>query len=255
MNQEQVARKNLDSREYSTLRQATEKISNSLNRRLSGHLEVLRPLFFARKLLGHYIKSAFNEEVPNSDLAFNELQKQYSAVCERPFGLDKKLQPPLPPITNQLEATPYQYPIYLEGSDNKHISITSPTSWILSYQGNCNLNRLKAIVSGSEPRDPDDMRQALINHIVPVIFLKQFPDLKRLLEDLRYEVKTRELAELGGLPVVTLNAPAETFLPPDDFILQITQLSGVAAFQEIIDLEAVENIRDSFKDSLKSLIR
>jgi len=81
--------------------------------------------------------------------------------------------------------------------------------------------------------------------------LKNFPSLKQLLQDLRYEVKIQKLEDLGGLPVVLLKAPVECFLPPDDFILQITQLSGISAFQEIIDLDAVENIPDPLKDVLK----
>jgi hypothetical protein len=87
-----------------------------------------------------------------------------------------------------------------------------------------------------------------------VLYLEYFPDLSRLLEDLRYQAETKALGDLGGLSVVVLKAPVETFLPPDDFILQITQLSGIAAFQEIIDREAVENIPDSLKESLKNLL-
>jgi len=60
--------------------------------------------------------------------------------------------------------------------------------------------------------------------------------------------------DLGNLPVVVLKAPVQTFLPPDDFILQVTQLSGIPAFQEIVDLETVENILDSLKETLKNLI-
>jgi hypothetical protein len=51
-----------------------------------------------------------------------------------------------------------------------------------------------------------------------------------------------------------LKAPVDTFLPPDDFILQVTQLSGIDAFQEIIDPGALENIPDSLKNALKNLI-
>jgi hypothetical protein len=41
---------------------------------------------------------------------------------------------------------------------------------------------------------------------------------------------------------VGVNASWKTFPPPDDFIFQSTQLSGIAAFQEIINSEAVEKI-------------
>jgi hypothetical protein len=98
------------------------------------------------------------------------------------------------------------------------------------------------------------MRQALINHLTPVIFLRYFPELKRLLEDLRYEVEIKELQDLGNLSVIVLKAPLETFLPPNDFILQVTQLSGILAFQEIVDLEAIERMTDSLKEQLKSLV-
>jgi len=78
--------------------------------------------------------------------------------------------------------------------------------------------------------------------------------LKQLFEDLRYPVKTRGLGDLRGLPVVVVNAPLETFLPPDDFIFQNTQLSGIAAFQEI-NSEAVEKIPDNLKDALRNFFR
>jgi hypothetical protein len=71
---------------------------------------------------------------------------------------------------------------------------------------------------------------------------------------LRYRVEIRELPDLGGLPVVVMKVPLETFLPPDHFILEVTQLSGIPAFQEIIDLEAFENMPDPLKESLKDSV-
>ncbi len=254
MKQEEISRKSLDNQEFFKLRQVTEKVAHFLSKRLAVHLEVLKPLFIPRKLLGSYIKSAVMEDVAGADKAYAELKKRYETICEFPFGLDKKLPLPLPPLSHQLEVTPFEYLLYSGGSEDKPVHITSPTRWILSYRSECSLSRLKAMVSGAEPRQPDEMKQALINHLIPVIFLRHFPELRQLLEDLRYNVETKELVNLGGLSVTGLNAPLETFLPPDDFILHITQLSGVAAFQEIIDFEAVENIPDPLKDALKNLI-
>jgi hypothetical protein len=67
-------------------------------------------------------------------------------------------------------------------------------------------------------------------------------------------VGIRELPDFGGLPVVTLKAPLETFLPPDDFIVQVTRLSGIPAFQELIDLDALDNFPDPLRESLKNSI-
>jgi hypothetical protein len=254
MEQIEIVRKDLDNQEFLKLRQATEKICDELTKRIQGHLEILKALFLPRKLLGNYIKSAFSEEVAGSDKVFAMLQERYAAVAEEPFGLPRKLQLPLPPMSNQLDVTPFQYPLHCEGSEEKAVTVTSPTSWILFYSSVCPVSRLKAMIVGAETPQPEDMRSSLLDHLVPVIFLERFPALKHLLEDLRYQIETKKLSDLGQLPVVIVKAPLKTFLPADDFILQVTRLSGVPAFQEIIDLHALANLPDPLKESLTELV-
>ncbi len=254
MHSEEISRKDLDSQEFLKLRQATEKIGGVLEKRLKRHLTVLRPLFMPRKLFGTYIKSSAMQEVPGADKAFAGLQEKYAAVCVKPFDLPRKLQPPLPPISNQLEGNPLQYTLQSGGPGDKGTWVTSPTKWVLSYRGECPLSRLRLMLSGKETSQPDDMKQALIDHLAIVVFLKHFPALTQLLQDLRYEVEIRKMTDLGGLPVVVLKAPIDTFLPTDDFIDQVTQLSGVPAFQEIIDLEAVHNMPDPLKEALTTTL-
>jgi len=251
----EIPRKNLDNEEFLKLRQSSEKIANALGKRLAGHLEILSPLFVPKRLLGTYIKSAAMEDVAGSDKAFADLQEQYSAISEKPFGLPRKLQTPLPPLATQLEMTLHQYPLVLEDLERRTVSITSPTRWILSFRSECPLSRLRAMVSGAETRQPEEMRQAILSHMTLVVFLKHYPELGRLLEDLRYEVETAKLVDLGGLPVVMVKAPLETFLPPDNFITQVTQLSGISAFQEIISDDAVEKIPDTLKEVLRAALR
>lgn len=254
MGDENIIRKDLDNEQFMKLRKNTEKIAKVLDKRLKGHLNTLKPLFLPRKLLGTYIKSAIVDDVPGSDKAFAELQEQYASVCEKPFGLPKKLKTPLPLISNQLDAVPLRYSLYMGDSKKKATRITAATRWILSFRSECPYNRLKAMITGAETRQPDDMKQSLIAFITLVIFLKHFPVLIQLLKDLRYEVKFEKLQNMGGLPVVILKAPIECFLPPDDFILQITQLSGIPAFQELIDLDAVEKMPDPLKETLQQAI-
>jgi len=254
MANENIIRKNLDNQQYIQLRKNTEKIAKTLDKRLKGHLNILKPLFIPRKLLGTYIKSLSMEEISGSDKAFAELQERYAAVCEKPFGLPKKLKTPLPPISNKLDAIPFIYSLYIGDSKENTTHITAANRWILSYRSECPYNRLKAMVMGDEKRQPDDMKQSLIEHLTMVILLKHFKPLIQLFRDLRYEVEIQKLEDLGGLPVVILKASIESFLPPDDFILQITQLSGIPAFQEIIDLDAVEKMPDPLREILQKSI-
>ena len=254
MGNENIIRKDLDNQQFIQLRKNTEKIVEILDKRLKGYLNILKPLFTPRKLLGTYIKSSDMDDVPGSNKSFAKLQEQYAAVCEKPFGLPKKLQTPLPPISSQLDAVPFKYSLYIEDSKKKATSITAATRWILSYKSECPYNRLKAMVTGVETRQPDDMRQSLIEHLTMVILLKHFKTLAQLFRDLRYEVEIKKLEDLGGLSVVILKAPIESFLPSDDFILKVTQLSGIPAFQEIIDLDAVEKIPDPLRQTLQKAI-
>ncbi len=250
MIQEEVSRKSLDDQEFLKLRRATEKISDILSKRIKSHLDVLKPLFVPKRLFGSYVKSASMDDVPGSDKAFAKLQERYGALSGEPFNLPRKLQTPLPAISNQLEVTPFQYLLPCGKSKDKTINVTSPIAWVIAYRSECPLTRLKAMISGNEARQPDDIRGSLVAHLAPVIFIEHFQALQQLLEDLRYRISVEELSDLGNLPVVTVKAPLETFLPPDDFILQVTQLSGVPAFEELIDLEQIQNMPDPMRESL-----
>ena len=254
MGDENIIRKDLDNEQFMQLRQNTKNITQLLDARLKKQLNTLRPLFTPQKLLGTYIKSTIQDEVAGSDKAFAELQAKYAAVCEKPFGLPKKLQTPLAPISNQLDAIPLKYALQPQEVKKTTTTITAATRWIISYRSECPYDRLKAMLSGDENRQPDDMKHSLVAHLVLVVFLQRFPALTQLLRDLRYGVEIRELDDLGGLPVVVLAAPLESFLPSDDFILQVTQLSGIPAFQEIIDDDAVDQIQDILQEDLKATV-
>jgi hypothetical protein len=251
MGEEKIVRKDLDSQQFKRLRQNTERITQLLERRLNSHLDTLKSLFIPRRLLGTYIKSSATDDVPGSDKAFAELQEKFRAICEKPFRLPKKLHTPLPPISTQLDAVPFKYSLKL-GDSQKRTTITAANRWVVSYRSECTYERLKAMVTGVENPQPDDMKQSLIDHLTLGIFLKRFPALSQLLRDLRYEVEIRNLDDLGGLPVVLLRVPLESFLPSDDFILEVTQLSGIPAFQEIVAEDAPEGLPDPLKDTLKA---
>lgn len=254
MSREDIIRKDVDNEKFIQLRKNTEKIADILFKRLKGHLGILKPLFNPAKLLGAYLKSANMEDVPGSDKAFARLQEQYTAICEKPFGLPKKLQTPLPPISKQLTAMPFKYALFMEDNKNKATSIIAATRWVLSFQSECPYSRLKAMVAGEETRQADDMKQALIEHLTMAALIEDSKELIQLLADLRYETQILKHQDLGGLPVVILKAPIQSFLPSDEFMLNVTQLSGIPAFQELVDMDALENMPDPLKKSLQQAI-
>ena len=251
MNESTISRKDLDNDQFIQLRKNTEKIAEFLHKRLKGHLNILKPLFNPVRLLGSYIKSAAMEDVPGSDKEFARLQEEYAAVCETPFGLPRKLSSPLTSMTAQVDATPYKYSLYMDNGGNRATTVIAPTRWILSYQSDCPFDRMKDMIKGVVSRQPEELKSALIKHLVMFLLLKKFTDLTRLLQDLRYDIEFIKSDELGGLPLVLVKAPIESFLPSDEFINNVTQLSGIPAFQEIIDYDAPDKMPDPLKESLQ----
>ena len=67
--------------------------------------------------------------------------------------------------------------------------------------------------------------------------------------------ETPLLPELGELPITFLSAPVSTIRPPDNVIIESTELSGADAFEEVINLEDVAKLRNPFKDQLEELVK
>jgi len=74
-----------------------------------------------------------------------------------------------------------------------------------------------------------------------------------LLELLYYPLISEPSAEFGNLPLIYISSSVTTTLPSDDLILQSTELSGIPVFEEIINLEDINKITDTFKEKLLEL--
>jgi hypothetical protein len=85
--------------------------------------------------------------------------------------------------------------------------------------------------------------------------LNRNPGLVQLFHDLRYEVKTESSPDLKGLPVVTITSTLNSFRPADDLIVAATAFSGVPAFIELLDTEAIRQAVDPLQAKLDALLK
>ena len=60
---------------------------------------------------------------------------------------------------------------------------------------------------------------------------------------------------MKGLPVVTITSCLTSFRPADDLIQAATAFSGVPAFIELLDLDAVQTPKDFLKERLEELLK
>jgi hypothetical protein len=78
-------------------------------------------------------------------------------------------------------------------------------------------------------------------------------DVTKLLGALRYSVASEPSAEFGKLPLIYLTCPIKTILPPDDLIIQSTELSGRPVFEEVINLDDINRLTNPYKEHLLEL--
>ena len=72
---------------------------------------------------------------------------------------------------------------------------------------------------------------------------------------MRYQVTTVQWDEFGELPITQIDGAIPTILPPDDVIIESTEISGKPAFEELVNLDSIVNLVDPLKDRLIELIK
>lgn len=247
----------LSAAEAGQLRQKTEAISKLLQQQIEAHLETLRPLFAPRRLLGKYLGgSASRDAVPGAEKAVLALKKQFKKHAGPPFvikgDLDERL---FTNIENRVELYPWEYvhEAQAEGTA-KSIVITSPVRWTMSYGSSFTLGQVRRVIAGELEKRPNELAQFVLNGLVMAAMIEEFENLARLLTDLRFEVSVEPLPQLGGLPLVTLSSNLSSFRPADDLLLSATEFSGVNAFIELVDRDAVESLRDPLREKLNEIL-
>jgi hypothetical protein len=254
MEEQTIADKSLTFEQLADLREKTEAISQFLQKQLKTHIETLRPLLAPRRLLGKY--TGIKEDVVGADRAFAQLQEQYKGVCGKPFALHPELDDaPLSNIDNRIDLYPWEYTYQAKGErETKVVTITSPVRWVLTYSSEYALSQLIQTIAGQEQRRSDSIRQFVVNALVMHAVLAKFPGITQLLTDLRYEIRTEKSPSLGDLPLVTVHSCLPSFRPSDSLILAATRLSGIPAFIELIDTEAVHTMPDPLKLRIEDVL-
>ena len=237
--------------ELPEIRRKTEAISQFLREQITTHLETLRPLLAPERIFGKL--AGGKTEVPGADSALAELKQLCRPFTSKPYDIPSEFDANwLALVGNALEISPWEYTHPVDG---KIITISSPVRWIMGFRSNYTVSHLKNVLAGKEAPRPEFLRQVVVNALVLQLVLSRTPGLAPLFADLRYDLKTEKAADLAGLPVVTITSCLTSFRPPNDVLLAVTGFSGIAAFIELVDLDAVEKPKDVLKEKLEERLR
>jgi hypothetical protein len=244
--------------ELLVLRKLTVTISKLLSEQLRDYLTTLAPLLRPKAVLGGYIQSSAKEQTrAGAERAFKELQSLYEQVAgAKPFNLPTELKPPIEILSTALEFTPLEYAHVARGGDDdgKTVTVTSPLRWVLNYSG-FTLGRLKELVADRN-RSGKELREYLLHYLVMQVVLSKQSGVTRILETLHFPVSTENrLPELGGLPITHISSSITTLLPPDNVIIESTEISGRNVFEEVINIEDIVKLRDPLRERLIEVVR
>lgn len=251
MNDVADARK-LSIEELSDLREKTEAISELLQTQLTGHLETIRPILSSARLLGKHVRSGLRSEARGADNAFRELRDRYARVAPSPFGLSRELVEDPISVEGKLALYPWEYAHTLDGG--KPVTMTSPTRWVLAYASGYSLAQLRKALMSRETRRTEDVRQFVTSALALQLLIEKRPEIVSLFRDLRFDVHVATCDGMGELPLVILSSSLGSIRPSDDLIETAIRFSGVHAFIELIDPEAVRRLQDPLRERIDGIL-
>lgn len=238
------------------LRKLTRAVSEHFSKQLRSYLRILTPLLDPRRTFGTYIHRDSKLSPPNAEKQFSELAKVYESLrgqgpCERL----EKLSTPMDILAAPAEIKTAQYSYVAEQeNEQKTITVISPLKWIVSYQG-IDADRLQKLISGHTITPGSELKKYILHHLVMQSILAKKPGVCTILEAMRYPVKPSHSSEFEKLPIVYITCPISTIRPPDNLIIQGTELSGTSTFEEVINFDDISQMSDPFKDQLVSFVK
>ena len=236
-------------------RSKTEAISAFLRNQLTAHLETLRPILSPERLFGK--NAGPKADTLTADRALTQLQQAYRPFAAPPFDLPAELdQYWLTLVGNRIALDPWEYTYEAsDGRQSRVITMTSPVRWVVSFTSGYTLSQLRQAVLTKGERRPEQVRQFVVNSLVTQAMVTHTPGLAALFADLRYRVQTHPAPDLPKLPLVTITSGLPSFRPADDLIMAATGFSGVPAFIELIDIDAIAHLQDPLKARLEEHLR
>jgi hypothetical protein len=239
------------------LRKLTVAISKLLSEQVRDYLTTLAPLLRPKAVLGDYIQSNIKEPSrAGADKAFKELQTLYEQIAgTKPFNLPTELKPPIEIVSTALEFTPLEYEHSARTEDEtKTVVVTSPLKWVLNYSG-FSLGRLKTLVADRN-RSANELREFILHYLVLQVVLSKQTGVTNILQTLHFTVSSEQyLPELGKLPITQITSAISTHLPPDNVIIESTEISGRNVFEEVINVEDIVKLRDPLRERLVELVK
>ena len=104
-------------------------------------------------------------------------------------------------------------------------------------------------------RSTDELRQLVLHYLIMHMVIKKQPKLEKIFQDLHFPLVTERFADFGELPFTCVSSFITTVRPPDDVLIEHTEIAGKDAFEEVVNLEGIQDHRDPWLEKVKELAK
>ncbi len=237
------------------LRKLTRAIAEVVRAQMTEHLATLAPLLRPKMILGDYVEDGTKEATRRSEKAYKELQAFYDSVAAtKPYNLPRELPSPIRLGGSGLEISPVESAYVIQsGSDTRTIMVRSPLTWTLTYSGFAP-TRLPDLLK-AKLRSGDDLTHFVLSYLLMHVVTTNSPGLLNVFDALHFPITTITLPDSGPLPITRIGIPISTTRPADEVIIETADLTGMDAFEEVIQVEDLLKLGDPLKTRLLDLAR
>ena len=250
-----MADEHYDIQKFLKLRKLTRAIAELLRGQLADYSSTISPMLRPKGIFGEYVQGGSKETVRGADKAFLQLQRLYTTVVNaKPYNLLTELRAPFQLESTAVEVTPLEYShVVSNDGGSKTIAVTSPLKWVLTYSG-FSLAKLQELLADRN-RMNEETHRFVLHYTALHTVVNSYPGLPRLFEALRFPVSSERFPQFGEMPILCISAAVTTIRPPDELIVESTEISGRDAFEEVVNLEDLRSLRDPLKSQLVDMAR
>jgi hypothetical protein len=247
------------------LRKLTRSVGDLLRERATQYVTTITPLLRPRVALGDPADAGTKEPFQIADKTFKELQSLYEQVAAaEPFSLRRDLKAPLEITSWNVELWPLEYTHAAKASagGGKSVRVVSPLKWVIGFSGitrgdmtrtNFSPRRLRELLA-DRARDAEELRQLVLHYLAMHLALVRAPGVSKLLSDLHFALGSERFAEFGPLPVPCIRSEINTLRPPDDVLIDHTEIAGTDTFEEVVNTDDIAAMRDPIRDRIQELV-
>ena len=238
------------------LRKLTRAIADAVRQQMTEYLATLAPLLRPQTVLGDYIQGGAKEATRKADKALKELQGLYEgspapgrmssrASWRRRSGSWRRTWRSRRSTTRMSCQS---------GSEKRTIMVRSPLTWTLTYTGFAP-SRLPELAKANF-KGGDELQQFVLAYLLMHVVTTNSPGLLKAFDALHFPITTTTLPDFGPLPITRIGiVGVSTSRPSDAVIVESAELTGMDAFEEVINVDELSTLRDPFKERLLAIAR